>query len=250
MVTRSIKSAERTLALFELFSRQQAPFTVGETSHQLNIPQASASMLLRNLTDLGYLEYNRDNRTFMPSIRVALLGAWIDRRFEAAGSIGTKLSELQQQTSLTAFIGIQNGGQAQYLLSQSSQEPGRLVVMSGEFRSLTQSAMGQALLALMPEEKARSWIRRCNAEALSAADVVSERACVDEINRVRRRGFAETSGRITPGVGAIAMTFKSPMGDQPLAVGVGGQLSLLHKERDKLVLLIGEFASTFNNIAN
>lgn len=250
MVKRSIKSAERTLALFELFSRQQAPFTVGETSQQLNIPQASASMLLRNLTDLGYLEYNRASRTFIPSIRVALLGSWIDRRFEAAGSIGARLSELQQQTSLTAFIGIQNGTQAQYLLSQTSQDPGRLVVMSGEFRSLTQSAMGQALLAMMPDEKARSWIRRCNAEAAHSLEVVSERACLDEIGRVRRRGFAETSGRITPGVGAIAMTFKSPMGDQPLAVGVGGPLGPLQKGRDKLLLCIGKFASAFNDIQN
>ena len=36
---RSIKSAERTLALFELFSREQQPFTVGHISEALRIPQ-------------------------------------------------------------------------------------------------------------------------------------------------------------------------------------------------------------------
>src|SRR5580698_3728274 len=69
MAARSIKSAERTLALFELFSREQRPFTVGRVSDALDVPQASASMLLRNLADLGYLEYDRKARTFAPSIR-------------------------------------------------------------------------------------------------------------------------------------------------------------------------------------
>ena len=94
---RPIKSAERTLALFELFSREQRPFSVGRVSEALGMPQASASMLLRNLTELGYLEYDRSARTFSPSIRVALLGSWIDRRFSEAGSIGMRLDALQRE---------------------------------------------------------------------------------------------------------------------------------------------------------
>src|SRR5689334_13032681 len=106
---RRIKSAERTLALLELFSREQRPFTVGRVAEGLKMPQPSVSMLLRNLLELGYLEYDPHRRTFTPSVRVALLGSWIDRRFGDAGAIGERLSELRQAVGHTAYIGIQNG---------------------------------------------------------------------------------------------------------------------------------------------
>ncbi|HEX7943640.1 MAG TPA: helix-turn-helix domain-containing protein, partial [Phenylobacterium sp.] len=80
---RKIKSAERTIALFELFSREQQPFTVSHVARRLGVPQPSISMLLRNLREMGYLEYEPTSRTFTPSIRVALLGSWIDQRFGA-----------------------------------------------------------------------------------------------------------------------------------------------------------------------
>ena len=60
---RTIKSAERTLALFEMFSLYQRPLGVGEISKALDIPQPSVSMLVRNLAGLGYLEHDRAART-------------------------------------------------------------------------------------------------------------------------------------------------------------------------------------------
>ena len=77
MSVRSIKSAERTLALFELFSIRESRLTVSEVARELSIPQPSASMLLRNLADLGYLDYDRLARTYGPTIRVLLLSNWI-----------------------------------------------------------------------------------------------------------------------------------------------------------------------------
>jgi DNA-binding IclR family transcriptional regulator len=61
---RHVKSAERTLALFELFSLHQRPMGVGEISSLLGIPQPSVSMLVRNLANLGYLERNRAAHTY------------------------------------------------------------------------------------------------------------------------------------------------------------------------------------------
>ena len=135
MSGRSIKSAERTLGLFELFSREQRPVTVGRVSTALGIPQPSVSMLLRNLTDLGYLEYDRSSRSYSPSIRVALLGGWINRRFGEAGAIGAHLNTLQRKVGESAFLGIQNGASAQYVISQQPETPDRLDVSSGLYRS-------------------------------------------------------------------------------------------------------------------
>lgn len=242
---RQIKSAERTLALFELFSREQQPFTVGRVAHALAIPQASVSMLLRNLQELGYVEHDSHARTYTPSIRVALLGSWIDQRFSQAGAIGKHLDRLQRLTGETAFIGIQNGAAAQYVLSQSPARPDRLEVASGGFRSLTCSAMGRALLSLRPDAEVRAWARRCNAEATEARFKVREAELLVLIKQVRKIGYAETHGDVTPGLGAISVTFPSPMGRTPLAVGVGGPLRRMRTKRNDILTALKEFKSAF-----
>ena len=242
---RTIKSAERTLALFELFSREQQPFTVGRISQALNIPQPSASMLLRNLTDLGYLQYDRAVRTFSPSIRVALLGSWIDRRFGEAGAIGSHLDTLQRKVGETAFFGIQNGASAQYVMRQHPQDPDRLAIESGQFRSLTCSAMGRALLSLSADAEIRGWVRRCNAEATEERFKVREPAFLRLISQVRAEGYAATEGDVTPGLGAVATTIVSPMGSIAMAVGVGGPITRMRRKHGQIVEALFAFKAAF-----
>src|ERR1700687_5568027 len=105
MTQRSIKSAERTLRLFELFARRQERLTVGEIARGLCIPQPSASMLLNNLTEMGYLEYDRFDRSYAPTIRVTLLGSWIEPRLGGRQSLASRLDELPRRFAGDIFFG-------------------------------------------------------------------------------------------------------------------------------------------------
>ncbi len=120
MTQRSIKSAERTLRLFELFARRQERLTVGEIARGLVIPQPSASMLLTNLTEMGYLEYDRFDRSYAPTIRVTLLGSWIGPRLGGRQSLASRLDDLHRSLDEYIFVGIQNGAHAQIDISSSA----------------------------------------------------------------------------------------------------------------------------------
>jgi IclR family KDG regulon transcriptional repressor len=240
---RTIKSAERTLGLLELFSRRQSALTVSEVTRGLSIPQPSASMLLRNLASLGYLEYDRDNRTYAPSIRVVLLGSWISRRFSEAGALSARLEELHRQLGETVFVGIQNGANAQYV--QRCGEPARFNIDSGQMRSLTLSAMGRVLLSLKKDADVVRWVRRCNAEALDVRLKVRESDFLDMIAQVRSEGFAETRGDLTLGLGAIAVHIPAPIGQTPLAVGCGGAVESITAKRDAIIEALRDFQRNF-----
>lgn len=244
---RRIKSAERTLALFELFSREQRPFTVGGVASALRIPQPSATMLLRNLESLGYLEHDHIARTYAPSIRVALLGAWVDRKFSTAGAIGRKLDELQRVAGDTAYIAIQNGTTAQYVLSQSAARPEHLTIASGAHMLLTFSAAGRALLALKPDTEIRAWVRRCNAEIEKDRYIVGEKTFLGFIEDIRVCGYAQTIGanEAMPHYGALAMTFRAPMGKAPLAVGIGAPIERIVENKDLILGALRNFKDAF-----
>ena len=49
---------------------------------------------------------------------------------------------------------------------------------------------------------------------------------------MRKTGYAFTEGDVTPGLAAIATTVTSPMGETPVAVGVGGPILRMRRKRE------------------
>lgn len=247
---RTVKSAERTLALFELFSLRQRPLSVGRIVEELGIPQASVSMLLTNLRDLGFVTYDRRRRTYTPSIRVALLGSWINHQFDEAGSLTARLTDLRETVDETVFVGIQNGAYGQYVLVLYRDKPRSMRVFSGEHKLLTRSAMGRAFLALMPDDEILRWVRRCNTEADEPHQRVAPTEFLDLIASIRRDGYAQTRGDVTPSFGAIAMTVPAPMGLMPMAIGVGVPIERIESKRELIVKALGELKATLAGITS
>lgn len=242
---RTIKSAERTLALLELFSERETGLTVGQIAEELGVPQPSISMLVRNLTALGYLDHDQSTRTYIPSIRVVLLGSWIERKFGDTQSLVKRLDDIQRRVNETSYIGIQNGVYAQYVMVQRASKQNRLDVQSGNIVHLTCCAFGRALLSLKGDGELSSLAKRCNAEVdddrLKIGHAELQRIMVD----IRKKGYARTSGARVPGTGAIAMTFKLPSMSIPLAVGVGGSVQSLERKSKTIIASLREFKEAF-----
>lgn len=241
---RTIKSAERTLALFEMFSLHQRPLGVGEISRALNIPQPSVSMLVRNLANLGYLEHDRAARTYVPTMRIMLLGSWIHRRFSQENNLEARLEALVVRLGETVVMGIQNGIYSQYVLAQLPEDLHRLEVQSGLLRPITCTAIGRALLALKPDAEIEAIVRRCNAEVEEERLRVRPAAFMEEIAGIRAQGYARTSGDMTPGRAVIAISIPGPIGKMPMAVGVGGEIDRIAEKEAEILAALADFRAS------
>jgi IclR family transcriptional regulator, KDG regulon repressor len=238
--SRSIKSAERTLALFELFSLRQCPLTVGEISRQLGMPQPSVTMLVRNLLKLGYLEHDREARTYVPTVRIMLLGSWLHRRMSKQGDLETHLDRLLEQVGETVTLGIQNGIYSQYVSVQLPEDPTRMEIQSGLLRPITCTAVGRVLLSFKPDSEVEMIARRCNAE-VDPEHRIKTGELLEIIAQVRQDGYAETSGVMTEGYGAIATGVDAPIGKIPIAVAVGGRIERIQSKRETILAAFREF---------
>ena len=143
------------------------------------------------LCELGYITYDRSNRTYTPTIRVALLGSWIGHQFDEARSLTARLTELQELIDETVFVGMQNNAYGQYVLVLLRNKPRSMQVHSGQMKLLTRSATGRALLALKSDHEIMRWVHRCNAEAGSAELRIRPSEFLAIIEQIRDQGYAQ-----------------------------------------------------------
>ncbi len=243
---RSIKSAERTLALFEYFSLCQTPQTIGQIVRALAIPQPSVTMLVRNLVRMGYLEHNRVERTYLPTIRIMLLGSWLHRQFHLEADLEIHLESLRVACNETVILGIQNSVYCQYVWVQMPDQPHRMEIQSGMLRPMTRTALGRVLLSMKSEIEISLLVRRSNAE-LAPDLAISQAEIMRQVEDVRRLGYAESNGEMSPGRSVIAVPLPALVGSVPMVVGVGGESERIQNKRDEileaLAILQGHFAS-------
>jgi len=231
----SVKSAQRVVEVFEYFAQRRAPATLTQISAALGYPASSTFALLNTLRDLGYLDYARDDRTFVPTVRAALLGIWVNDALMSDGTIVRLMYDLRDQTGATAVLAIQSGLQVQYIhVVKGTDGHNRTDVTTGALRPLLRSAMGDVVLALKTKAELRALVSRINAQETPDRQVrladVSER-----LDKVRERGYAWSEGMATPGSGIISVLLAAPAHQPPMVLGLGGKITLLRANREKFL---------------
>lgn len=231
--TRPVKSAQRVLELLEYFSANRKQVSVMEISRSLGYPQSSTSELLRCLVTLGYLTYDGHERSFRPTPRVAILGAWVKPELFRQGHLLPMMDELSGSTTELIALATTVGVTVRYIHVIEATNPIRMHVPQGATRPLLRSAMGKLFLTQYDERKVKSLVHRLNAEEPDSSRHVRYTELAAELNMVRRQGYSVSYNQVNPGGGMIAMLLPSADKEQPLAVGIGGVTSILQGNLDR-----------------
>ncbi len=227
-----VKSARRVVQIFEFFALRRTPAGLMEVARALGMPASSTSALLGTLQRLGYLDYDRHERTFVPTLRAALLGIWVNDMFLTDGTVLRLMYELRETTGETIVLGTQSGFNVQYihvmhaLIRRSGPE-----VATGRLRPLLTSAVGQLVLSLKEDKQVLSIARRINAEEKDPARRVRTDELLRKIDACRRDGYAYTEGATTPGAGIIAVLLPTPAHQPPIALGIGTVVRKLRSQK-------------------
>ncbi|WP_051236152.1 IclR family transcriptional regulator [Ottowia thiooxydans] len=237
-----IKSAKRVLELFEYFAECRRPLSVTDLVRGLDYPQSSASALLKSLTRLGYLDYDRHKRLYVPTLRVALFGGWVHDQLFSQTSLSHLIDELHAASGGEAVIlGMQNDIYVQYIhmVQSARQQVSSWYVKPGSLRPLCRSAVGRVLLSRKSDVEVQQLLWRINAEEES-----SQRMPVNdllkELDRIRQDGYACTEGTVNPEVGVLAIEMPTPPTQPPMALGIGGRIESLRAERERYLELLNK----------
>lgn len=234
-MTHSIKSAERVLQLFEYFAADQKPANIKQLSKALAMPQSSTSMLVKNLVAIGYLEHRVNDRTYWPTLRLALLGDWMTSGLNLNMPFVDACQALAEKCGEVTFLAIQNGIFAQYVLVLDPALSRSMNIQSGIMRPLTRTSTGICFLSRLHDDEIGRITRRINVDIMDADFRRSETQVLTDVATMRRDGYFHADGFMDPGIASISKLVENGEDATPLAIAVGGRSKNIETKKDMIL---------------
>jgi IclR family transcriptional regulator, acetate operon repressor len=199
-----VKSAGRTVDLFEAFARSRGPLSLSELARALAMPHSSCFNLVRALEGRGYLYSVGERRRLYPTRRLYHVASAIVAAEPVVARAEPVLMELRDATQETVLLGKRQGERALYLAVIEGPQTVRYTAQVGATKPLHSSAIGKALLsALAPPERAEI-VARLPLEAMTGATITEPSLLLVDLEKSAGRGYAQTRGENIADVSAIA----------------------------------------------
>ncbi len=232
-----IKSARRVLEVLEFFDQAHPTATVMDIARTLGYPQSSTSELLRCLVTLGYLHYDRYSRIYSPSIRVGLIGAWVEPNFFRDGLLLRTIDTIAKSTGHTVVLSSALNFVVQHIHVAAGSKPGSIPVHLNDTESLLHSIVGRVLLSTYSHAHIRAAIHRLNAEESHPELRVRVPEMLQELEQLRARSWGYEVNRET-GHGAVVAMIPPQRGTQRIAISVVAPADVVEEQVDEIYEII------------
>jgi IclR family transcriptional regulator, acetate operon repressor len=217
-----VRSVQRAFELVEAIARAGGEATVAELSADTGLALGSTHRLLRTLVDLGYVRQS-------PSRRYALGTALMRLSSVAHQLLGRAampcLARVVEELGETANLATLDRDAVVYVAQVPSPRGRRMFTEVGTRVAVHRTAVGKALLARLDDDSVRAVLGGSTLVARTPHTITDPDQFLQELQRVRRNGYALDSGEQEIGVRCVAVAV--PTTATPLAVSVSGPASRL-----------------------
>ncbi|MGD9941611.1 MAG: IclR family transcriptional regulator [Burkholderiaceae bacterium] len=216
------RAARRLLDIIETFARVRRPLNVSELAREIGIPVSTCHGLVKALESRGYLIELRGLAGYYPTQRIEHLGREINRYDVLPAWLPPRLAELRDQSQETVLVAQRAGRGAIYTEMVESNQSLRFIVKVGDTRPLHSTAVGQALLSVLPPAEREATIAQLQLDRRTPATKTSRRALKEALRAGIARGWFATEGDYFSDIGAIAVPVQ--LGPSFVAVAIAGPL--------------------------
>lgn len=233
-----VKSAARAVELLEYFARVRGPAPLKQICAALRYPQSSTTVLLKTLTAMGYLSYNRRRHLYFPTAKVTALGDWIPSAMFGQGKILEIMRDVHSATGETVSISIQNDIYLQYIRLILSTHALRFHVDEGAMRLLPHSLIGWVLMSKMEDEEIENLLRRARIAASGSIPTPGLGELMASIAKIRREDHAYAENIPFLGGAAICTLLPVTILDQPVVLAIGGPVERMRMHHARNLALL------------
>jgi len=194
-----IRAVERALAIFDTFDAQHQSLSLLEIGERIAMPKATTFRLVNTLQRNGFLVRLEDQR-YCLSLKILRLSGLVKSTLGIRETARPAMAEVCRLTGETVTLNIRAGVERICIDVVDTPSPLMTIVRPGDHVSLLRGATARLLLAYAGEPE----IDRIIAQS-AATEKVDAKELKADLARIRKHGFACTSGQRIPGVTAISV---------------------------------------------
>lgn len=185
-----VPNLEKGIAVLELLSYAGSGMTLQEIKLELEISQTTAYRILNTLVRLGYLLYNETSKKYKLSRKMLTVGFRAVQEHSLLELVLPRLRELRNTVKETVCFGVMGAEKALFIEQSIGTHPFCFVLSPGKVIDLHCSAPGKAMMAYMPANIRDAYLAKMDYKIYNANTITNESDYLDELAKVRLKGYA------------------------------------------------------------
>jgi DNA-binding IclR family transcriptional regulator len=241
---------ERACDVLRLFTPQKPRWTISELARHLNVPKSSVFRLVKTFERKRFLQSGDSHEYELGSGIWELTGTVFGKRGRLVEKASPYLRDLNKTTGLLVSLRVLENEQMVIVDRVEGKDPVKVIVPVGTHQPLNHGAPGKLLLAYhyaTDGTQLHELISRGKITKLTERTLMEPRRLEDELNKIRRLGYATSDGEAIRGTIGIAVPVWNSMGQVEAALALTAVESLCNMKR--LMRFLPNLKRTAKNIS-
>lgn len=226
------RSVYRTIEVLNGLAAHSVGVALSDLARSLDLPVSTVHRVLQVLVEMGIarrIEGPPKRYSIGPGTLGLALGAPMTQALlQAARPV---LEDLARRSSESVFFSTRTAYDLLYVIRVSTSWQGLMTGYPGLRGPLHATAQGKALLAPLGEVVRRSVVSSLSFTRHTDHTITRPDRFLEELDRVRDRGFATNDEEHDPGIQSVAAAVVDGLGSPVAAVCIGGPVAHIDLER-------------------
>lgn len=226
---------ERACDVLRLFTPQKPRWTISELARHLNVPKSGVFRLVKTFQRKHFLQSGEDSYEYELGSGIwELTGTVFNRRERLLKKASPYLRDLNKTTGLLVSLRVLENEQMVIVDRVEGTDPVKVIFPVGTHQPLNHGAPGKLLLAYhYPTDSTQlhELISRGKITKLTERTLMDRRGLQEELNKIRRLGYATSDGEAIRGTIGIAAPVWNSTGQVEAALALTAVESLCNMKQ-------------------
>ena len=202
-----VPAVDKCFAMLELLAKAKKPLGISDISGKLELNKSTVFNIVYTLMDLDILENHPDGK-FVFGTHFYILGNMAGKRSELIQTAHPYLETINEQTKLSAFLGLRSDRQVILIDKVDSAHGIKVSSEIGMQMPILAGAGIKAMLSQLPDEEIDEILARSELKEHTPHSIIDKAVYKEEILEVRKQGIAYDREEYIEGMVAFAIPIK------------------------------------------
>lgn len=239
---------ERIVKILSSFSHENPELGLNEITRESGLPKPTVYRIVEALCEYKFLVKNKQKLTYRIGVKFFELGSIYMSSLELREIAFPYIDQLQHETGESVHLGILEDLEVVSIEAMESSQSLRAKVWTGKRAPLYCTSIGKVLLAFQPLARQSEIVSEITFEKFTKNTIGGSSELMDELTRIKSRGYAIDDSEHDEGVFCIAAPIFDSTGSIISSLSVSGPESRMKNNyREEYIPLLLNITKEISN---